>query len=68
MGLPQVQVIDAGQGAAVHADEGHRRQIPQLCQVGLKILPGPGDLRRGGVSRGSALCYCVFEGPFSKTQ
>jgi hypothetical protein len=24
----------------VHADEGHGRKIPQLCQVGLKILPG----------------------------
>jgi hypothetical protein len=41
MGLPQVQVVDAGQGAAVHADGGRGRQIPQLCQVGLKILPGP---------------------------
>jgi hypothetical protein len=41
MGLPQVQVVDAGQGAAVHADEGHGRKLPQLCQFGLKILPGP---------------------------
>jgi hypothetical protein len=33
MGLPQVQVVDAGQGAAVHADGGHGRKLSQLCQV-----------------------------------
>jgi hypothetical protein len=59
MGLPQVQVVDAGQGAAVHANGGHGRQIPQLCQVGLKILPGPGDLLSGGLSRGQP-CVIVF--------
>ena len=37
-GLQQVQVVDAGQGIAVHADGGHGRQIPQLCKAGKNVL------------------------------
>ena len=48
MGLPQGQVADAGHGAAVHADGGHRYKFTQLCQVGLKILPGAAGIALAG--------------------
>jgi len=48
MGLPEIQVIDSRRGASVHADGAHRRKLPQLCQVGLKIRPGTAFIALAG--------------------